>query len=123
VSFDINQKTVTLRIGHAHQIDLSIEAVQRALDKKPVRCVDIAPLMGVLSILKAIAEYKKPAPDGGKEERLLAKQQPCGCVICTCEDEIQCQGCGAKNCGTHPVGEIPNPVYATAPDGGKEGKQ
>lgn len=29
----------------------------------------------------------------------LAKHQPCGCVICTCEDEQQCQGCGAKHCG------------------------
>jgi len=23
---------------------------------------------------------------------LLAKHQPCGCVVCTCEDEIKCQG-------------------------------
>ena len=30
---------------------------------------------------------------------VLAKHQPCGCVICTCEDEQQCQGCGAKHCG------------------------
>src|SRR5690606_12834143 len=31
----------------------------------------------------------------------LAKHQPCGCVLCTCEDEKQCQGCGAKFCGNH----------------------
>lgn len=41
----------------------------------------------------------------------LARHQPCGCVICACEDDEQCQGCGAKNCGKHPEGEIPNPVY------------
>jgi hypothetical protein len=41
----------------------------------------------------------------------LAKIQPCGCVVCTCENDDQCQGCGAKNCGNHPVGQIPNPVY------------
>lgn len=41
----------------------------------------------------------------------LARNQPCGCVVCTCEDEIQCHGCGANHCGTHPIGEIPNPVY------------
>ncbi len=41
----------------------------------------------------------------------MAKYQPCGCVICTCEHETQCQGCGAKNCGTHAVGDIPNPVF------------
>lgn len=30
----------------------------------------------------------------------LAKNQPCGCVTCTCENETQCQGCGAKYCYT-----------------------
>ena len=32
--------------------------------------------------------------------RTLAKHQPCGCVVCTCEDEIQCQGCGSRKCNT-----------------------
>lgn len=44
-------------------------------------------------------------------ERLLARNQPCGCVVCYCENEDQCQGCGAKNCGTHPVGDMPSPLY------------
>jgi len=43
--------------------------------------------------------------------KTLVKYQKCGCVICTCEDEKQCQGCGAKNCGMHPIGQIPNPIY------------
>lgn len=55
------EKTVVLRLGHTHQIDLSIEAVQRALDSKPVRVVDIAPLMGVISILEGIRDYKPNA--------------------------------------------------------------
>ena len=42
----------------------------------------------------------------------LAKNQPCGCVVCYCENGEKCLGCGAKNCGTHPVGKIPNPVFA-----------
>jgi hypothetical protein len=46
----------------------------------------------------------------------LAKYQPCGCVICTCANEDQCQGCGAKNCGTHPAGLIPDAVYEPAQD-------
>jgi hypothetical protein len=46
--------------------------------------------------------------------KILAKHQPCGCVVCTCEDDVQCHGCGAKHCGTHPVGEIPNPLFANA---------
>ncbi len=29
------------------------------------------------------------------------KYQSCGCIICTCENEEQCQGCGAKTCGYH----------------------
>ncbi len=44
---------------------------------------------------------------------LLSRHQPCGCIVCICENEQQCQGCGAKTCGTHPVGAIPNPVYDT----------
>lgn len=50
----------------------------------------------------------------GPEPRLLARHQPCGCIVCICEDaaeEDQCQGCGAKNCGTHPPGELPKRVY------------
>ena len=41
----------------------------------------------------------------------LAKYQKCGCIVCTCEDDYQCQGCGAYHCGTHPVGEIHDAVY------------
>ena len=33
-------------------------------------------------------------------ENILARNQPCGCVVCSCEDEVQCHGCGASNCGT-----------------------
>ena len=30
--------------------------------------------------------------------RLLAGVQPCGCVVCTCEDDTKCHGCGASYC-------------------------
>jgi hypothetical protein len=54
-----------------------------------------------------------PSPSAaGESVATLAKHQPCGCVVCTCEDPEQCHGCGAKHCGTHPVGEIPSPLYA-----------
>ena len=47
----------------------------------------------------------------------LARYQPCGCVVCTCEHETQCQGCGAHHCGTHPVGQFSEPAYQQpAPD-------
>lgn len=45
----------------------------------------------------------------------FARNQPCGCVTCHCEDLIKCHGCGAKNCGTHEAGEIPNPIYKNNP--------
>ena len=45
------------------------------------------------------------------ENQTLAKTQPCGCVVCTCDDPVQCHGCGASNCGWHPPGEIPNQVF------------
>lgn len=45
------------------------------------------------------------------QQKVLARNQPCGCVICVCEDDEQCQGCGARSCGNHPVDEMPNPVY------------
>ena len=46
---------------------------------------------------------------GGQRE--LARHQPCGCIVCACENEDQCQGCGAKTCDEHLSGVIPNPVY------------
>lgn len=62
-------------------------------------------------ISRTIPVFAKPP------QPALSKYQPCGCVICTCEHETQCQGCGAKHCGTHPVGQIPGPVYQQpAPD-------
>ena len=47
--------------------------------------------------------------------RKLARQQPCGCVVCICESDDRCNGCGAKGCGNHPVGEMPNPVFQAYP--------
>lgn len=56
-----------------------------------------------------IAEEIRALPVG--EERLLARNQPCGCVVCICGTEDRCLGCGSKACGTHPVCAIPNPIY------------
>lgn len=36
-----------------------------------------------------------PPEDSGARER------PCGCVLCICEDEERCHGCGATTCKTH----------------------
>lgn len=66
--------------------------------------------------------YENPSPsivsdktacisESGGNDRQLARVQPCGCVVCYCENQVQCLGCGAEHCGTHDLGEIPNPVY------------
>jgi len=49
-----------------------------------------------------------------KFNRELARSQSCGCIVCWCEDAVQCQGCGSRSCGNHPVGEIPNPIFNDA---------
>lgn len=51
------------------------------------------------------------APQPTEQQPELAKYQPCGCVVCTCDHETQCQGCGAKHCGTHPIGQLYKPAY------------
>ena len=55
-------------------------------------------------------KYKNPNLNHNFAPRTLARDQSCGCIVCFCEEE-QCQNCGAKNCGTHDVGKIPNPIY------------
>ena len=51
--------------------------------------------------------------------RVRARTQPCGCVVCHCDSESRCSGCGAKNCGTDdcvfrdPLGR--RVVYETEP--------
>ena len=57
------------------------------------------------------AEFWRAGKRAAEQQPALAKYQPCGCVICTCEHETQCQGCGAHHCGTHPVGQFHGPVY------------
>lgn len=56
-------------------------------------------------------QLDRAAPQPAEQQPALARYQPCGCVVCTCEHETQCQGCGAHHCGTHPVGQIPEPAY------------
>jgi len=75
----------------------------------------------MVHMMREIASYTLAAMDADRERRAepreLARNQPCGCVICVCGYDDQCQGCGAKHCGTHPVGQIPNPVYVTPQPG------
>ena len=58
---------------------------------------------GAAEFQRAFDEAKIIAARKGEvDEPAYARRQPCGCVLCVCEDEIQCQGCGAVSCGTHP---------------------
>jgi cell division protein FtsB len=64
-----------------------------------------------LAVATEQLERENTALKARLEVRELARHQLCGCVVCICEDAEQCQGCGARNCGTHPPGQMPNPVY------------
>ena len=57
-----------------------------------------------------------PTPEPAK---VLARHQPCGCVVCICDSDERCLGCGAKNCGTpgcvfSPHAGSPSPIYENA---------
>jgi hypothetical protein len=78
-----DHKTIVLRLANVDQIELSIAAVKNALDGKPVRGVDIAPLMGVISILEGIRDYKPgsvtDSPAADKIDALLSDRARCMC--------------------------------------------
>lgn len=65
--------------------------------------------------MNQIKQALKEAREEGAREAFslpaLEKYQPCGCIICTCDDPQKCWGCGAKNCYGHPIGQFKNPVY------------
>lgn len=77
------------------------------------KCSDEFKRLGLDSV-REIAE-RALAASPQPPNRTLAKFQPCGCVVCTCENDEQCQGCGAKNCGKHPTGEFPVRVFDGTP--------
>lgn len=83
------------------------EALRALLRECRAHAVGYAP-ESLVAKMDAALSAPTPVPE-------LARNQPCGCVVCVCEGETQCFGCGAKNCGTHPVGQMPNPVYALPP--------
>ena len=65
-----------------------------------MKAKDVNPAMEKLIIKYGemlIAELLKPE-EVLMEENILYKHQPCGCQVCVCEDEVQCQGCGAHKC-------------------------
>lgn len=66
---------LSLEIHNTEQIDLSIEAVERASKGLPMRAVDLAPLVGVLSILEAIRDRHTAVV--GRSEELRAMLREC----------------------------------------------
>lgn len=62
-------------------------------------------ILNTIALRECMAELENEIPRtaaaADPEQPLrLAREQPCGCLVCTCEDEERCHGCGAKNCGT-----------------------
>ena len=66
-----------------------------------------------MSDSKRLAGMVEKCGGDGYAERTLAREQPCGCLVCICEDEEHCHGCGARFCGNHfsHVDRIPNPKW------------
>jgi len=57
-------------------------------------------------VADALGYQHPPAAEGVQAGEVYLREQPCGCRMCVCEDEKQCQGCGAKHCGNrtdHPA--------------------
>ncbi len=74
------------------------ERWQRLYEKVQGMQVQIDDLRGYLRLLGCPVGPNKiamPVP-----EKKLARKQPCGCVVCTCQDATQCHGCRATRCGT-----------------------
>lgn len=64
---------------------------------------------------KALAEQRQQFM-----EPPLAREQPCGCVVCVCDSDERCYGCGAKNCDDPTtcvlrLGDRTKRVYRDAP--------
>lgn len=50
------------------------------------------------------------------------REQPCGCILCICDTEDRCLGCGAKMCEKHKaIGHLPDEdrVYEQQPTAGE----
>ena len=43
-----------------------------------------------------------PTPTEEPAHTVERETRPCGCVVCICEDEDRCFGCGAKACENFP---------------------
>jgi len=93
-----------------------VKRLQKKLVTVTARCAALEEMNSNLADtnINLAERYADIAATVPQAEPILAKHQACGCVICTCEDneENRCMGCGAKNCGTHPVGLFPNPTFA-----------
>lgn len=66
--------------------------------------------------LKAAIEAYAAAK--AKPQSYLSKNQPCGCVLCTCDNDDRCLGCRSKHCGNHTIGYFPEGGLWTFGDDG-----
>ena len=81
----------------------------------------IASAGGIRHHEEAIADYDEALEVLTKlrEAPEPLRNQPCGCILCVCDTEDRCLGCGAKMCEKHQkIGHLPQEeiVYPTAPE-------
>ena len=74
-------------------------------------------------IYEAIRALKQqPCPMCGGSGKIPRREQPCGCILCVCEDDEQCQGCGAKLCINHFDKPLDSIMCDDCPDCRREGE-
>lgn len=106
-----------VRRGDGWSIRLTSEALLE--DHAPGENRDFPTRRDAQAECERIEAIVRASMEAETDDRLPARHQPCGCVLCVCEDEEQCHGCGAKNCGkpddqcSLKNGET---VYADAPE-------
>ena len=84
------------------------EAIEKLLEKVSANLWDYtSPNVAITN--KHIADSKKLIDQAialSKPEPL--RNQPCGCILCDCDSEGRCLGCGSKMCGKHQeIGHLP----------------
>jgi hypothetical protein len=81
---------------HATHDRLFYERVRKVLDELRPGWMDDVEASNHDLVEQAIRSLASPTAP-----RAEGRVRPCGCVVCVCNDDNKCRGCGAKSCATH----------------------
>jgi len=66
---------------------------------------------------KLIRAYREERRNKRDSHEIIQSRWDCGCITCICEDEAQCQGCGARACMDYPECACGRDGMGPDPDG------